>query len=56
MAVAKPKHPKEDRLEELAESIADEINECADKMTPERRAQADSETENIADRVQRRIR
>jgi hypothetical protein len=54
MAVAKLKRPTEDRLEELAERIAAEINERADKMTPERRARADSETKKIADRVRRR--
>jgi hypothetical protein len=54
MAVAKLKHPKEDRFEELAERIANEINERAAKMTPDRRARADSETKKIAARVQRR--
>jgi hypothetical protein len=54
MAVVKLKRPKEDRLEELAERFAVEINERAAKMTPEKRAQADSETKKIADRVQRR--
>jgi hypothetical protein len=54
MAVAKLKRPKEDRLEELAERIAAEINERADKMTPEDRARADAETMKIADRVRRR--
>jgi hypothetical protein len=54
MAVAKLKRPKEDRFEELAERIASEINECAAKMTPERRARADSETKKISARVQRR--
>jgi hypothetical protein len=56
MAVAKLKRPKEDRLEDLAERFATEINERATKMTPEKRAQADSETRKIADRVQRRTR
>jgi len=55
MAVAKLKRPKEDRLEELAERIAAEINERAAKMTPEERAKADSETKKIAARVQRRV-
>jgi len=39
-AVAKLKRPKEDRLEELAERIAAEINERAAKMTPEERAKS----------------
>ena len=52
MAVAKLKRPKEDRFEELAERIATDINERAAKMTREERAQADSETKKIADRVQ----
>jgi len=56
MAVAKLKHPKQDRLDELAERIAVEINERAAKMTPEERAKADSETKKIADHVQRRTR
>ncbi|MFZ0952853.1 MAG: hypothetical protein WAN17_11340 [Candidatus Sulfotelmatobacter sp.] len=54
MAVAKLKRQKEDRLEELAERIAAEINERADKMTPQNRARADAETKKIADRVRRR--
>jgi hypothetical protein len=54
MAVAKLKRSKEDQFEELAERIAAEINERAAKMTPERRARADSETKKIAARVQRR--
>jgi hypothetical protein len=54
MAVPKLKRPKENRLDELAERISAEINERASKMTPERRAQADSETKKIAARVQRR--
>jgi hypothetical protein len=56
MAVAKAKlrHPKEDRLEQLAERIANEITERAAKMTPEDRAKADSETRKIAAHVQRR--
>jgi hypothetical protein len=56
MAVAKLKRPKEDRFEELAERFATEINERAARMTPEKRAQADSETKKIAARVQRRTR
>jgi hypothetical protein len=44
MAVAKLKYPKdENRLERLAERVANEINERAAKMTPEERAKADSE-------------
>jgi uncharacterized protein YjbJ (UPF0337 family) len=54
MAVAKLKQPKENRVEELAERIADEINERAGKMTPKEREHADSETRKIAARVQRR--
>ena len=54
MAVAKLKRPKEQRLEELAERIAAEINERAAKMTPAERAQADSKTRKIATQVQRR--
>jgi hypothetical protein len=54
MAVAKLKRPKEDRLEELAERIAVDINERAAKMTPEDRAKADAETKKIAAQVQRR--
>lgn len=54
MAVAKLKRPKEDQFEELADRIATEINERAAKMTPEERAQADSETKKIAAQVQRR--
>ncbi len=56
MAVAKLKRSKDDRLEELAQRIAADINERAAKMTPEKRAQADSETKKIADRLQRRTR
>ena len=56
MAVAKLKRPKEDRLEDLAERFATEINERAARMTPEKRAQADSETKKIVDRVRRRTR
>ena len=54
MAVAKLKRPKENRLEELAERFAVEINDRAAKMTPEDRAKADSETKKIAAQVQRR--
>lgn len=54
MAIAKLKPRKADRLEELAERIAAEINERAAKMTPEERAKADSETKKIAAKVQRR--
>lgn len=54
MAVAKLKHQKEDRLEELAERFATEIDERAAKMNPEKRARADSETKKIAARVQHR--
>ena len=54
MAVAKLKHPKEDRFEDLADRIAAEINERAAKMTQNERAKADSETKKIADRVRRR--
>jgi hypothetical protein len=56
MAVAKLKRQKEDRLEELAERFANDINKRAAKMTPDRRARADSETKKIAARVQRRTR
>ena len=44
------------RLMNLAERTAADINERAAKMTPEKRAQADSETKKIADRVRRRTR
>jgi vacuolar-type H+-ATPase subunit E/Vma4 len=54
MAVAKLKRVNEDRLEDLAERIAAEINERAEKMTPEDRARADAATKKIADRVRRR--
>src|ERR1700692_2191125 len=56
MAVAKLKRPNEDRLEDLAERLATEINDRAAKLTPARRAKADSETRKIAARVQRRTR
>jgi hypothetical protein len=48
MAVAKLNYPKQDRLERLAERVANEINERAAKMTPEQRAKADSEIAKIA--------
>jgi hypothetical protein len=54
MAVAKLKRLKEDRLENLADRIAAEINERAAKMTSKERAKADSETKKIVDRVRRR--
>lgn len=54
MAVAKLKQPKENRLEDLAERIANEINEHAVKMTPEERSKADSETQKIATQSRRR--
>jgi len=54
MAVAKLKYPKEDRLEQLAERVANEINERATKMTPEERAKADSETAKMATQIRRR--
>ncbi len=54
MAVAKLKRPQEDQLEELAERIANDINERAAKMTPASRARADAETKRIAAQVQRR--
>jgi hypothetical protein len=54
MAIAKLKRQKEDRLEDLAERFAIDINERAARMTPEKRQQADSETKKIADRVRRR--
>ncbi len=38
----------------LGERLADDINERAAKMTPQKRVQADSATRKIADRVQRR--
>jgi hypothetical protein len=55
MSLAKLKRPKEDQFEEFAERIGGDINQRASKMTAEERAQADSETKKIADRVQRRI-
>jgi hypothetical protein len=54
MAAAKLKRPNKDYLKELADRIASEINERAARMTPEERAQADSETRNLAIQVQRR--
>jgi vacuolar-type H+-ATPase subunit E/Vma4 len=53
MALAKLKgRLQEDRFEELAERIAAAINDRAARMTPEERVKADSETKNIATRVQ----
>jgi hypothetical protein len=56
MAVAElKKYPKdENRLERLAERVANEINERAANMTTEERAKADSETAKIATQVRRR--
>jgi hypothetical protein len=54
MGVAKLKQPEENRLENLAERIANEINERASTMSSEERTKADSETREIATRVQRR--
>ncbi len=42
------------KLTNLAERTAADINERADRMAPEERAQADSETKNLAIQVQRR--
>jgi hypothetical protein len=42
------------KLTDLAERTAADINQRADGMTPEKRAQADSETKNLAIQVQRR--
>jgi hypothetical protein len=56
MAVAKLKRTKEERLEELAERIAADVNRRAEKMSPEQRKKADSETKRIADEVQHRTR
>lgn len=42
------------RLTNLAGRTAADINERAASMTPEERAQADSETRRITDRVKRR--
>jgi hypothetical protein len=42
------------KLTDLAERTAADINERAARMTPRRRAQADSETKKIAARVRRR--
>ena len=39
---------------EIRQRVATEINERAAKMTPQERAQADSETQKIAAQVQRR--
>jgi hypothetical protein len=44
------------KLRNLAGRTAADINERAARMTPEKRAQADSETKKIAARVQRRAR
>jgi hypothetical protein len=41
------------KLTKLAERTAADINERADGMAPEKRARADSETEQIAARVRR---
>jgi hypothetical protein len=54
VALAKRKPAQENRLEELAERIAAEINERASKMGPEDRARADAETKKIADHVRSR--
>jgi hypothetical protein len=48
MIIGKQRPPTHDWLAVLAERFATEINERAAKMTPEKRAQADSETEKIA--------
>ncbi len=50
------KRPNEDRLEDLTDRFAAEINERAAKMNPEERAKADAETKKIADQVRRRTR
>jgi hypothetical protein len=42
------------RLTNLAERTATKINERAARMTPEKRVRADSETKNLAIRIQRR--
>jgi hypothetical protein len=42
------------KRKDLAERTAADINEHADGMSPEKRAQADSETKKVAVRVQRR--
>jgi predicted metal-dependent hydrolase len=44
----KQKRSKKDRFEGLAERIAADINEPAEKMTTEERTKADSETRKIA--------
>jgi hypothetical protein len=54
MGVAKLKYPKEDRLERLADRVANEINERDAKMSPKERAKADSETAKITAQVRRR--
>jgi hypothetical protein len=43
------------KLTNLAERTTADLNERAARMTPEKRAQADSETKKIAVRVQRCI-
>jgi hypothetical protein len=48
LAVTKLKRPKADYMEDLAQRVASEINERAAKMTPDKRAKADSETRKIA--------
>jgi hypothetical protein len=52
LTVPKSKRPKE--LEDLAQRIAVQINERAERMIPGKRAKSDSETGRIAARVQRR--
>jgi hypothetical protein len=42
------------KLKDLAERTAADINERAARMTPEKRAETDSETKRIAAQVQRR--
>lgn len=42
------------KLRNLADRTATDINERSDGMSPEKRAQADSETKKIAARMQRR--
>ena len=54
MAIAKLKRQKENKLDELAERIAGEINVRAAQMTREERAKADAETRKILARVRRR--
>jgi hypothetical protein len=45
---------KRNQLATLADRVAAEINQRASKMTSKKRANADSETKRIADRVRRR--